>query len=682
MKIKYPDTKKQPVTDNLHGHEVVDSYRWLEESGDSSVKAWTKEQNSATDDILRSTGLLDEYEKLISKGFHVDDVGAPLQRGDRYFWYQRLSGQDLGEVYYKDGLEGDPVLLIDLKSVREDNATSLDYWYVSRDGKLIAYGISECGDEMATLRVKDVDKNEDTQDVITRARYSSVAWLPDSTGFYYDRCPNRGEVPENEEHMHTKMYFHKLGEDPSKDKLIFGEGRPADDMLYSYQLSADARYLYFVVAKNWNTNAVYRYDAQEEATQIVIEDGSALAFPLTLGDYIYIQTDLDANKYKLLRTKVNEEKHPDLKDWELVIDEEEHLLEYVNATKDRLLVTYLIDGAKEIYSMKYDGSQKKKIPTPDNSMAWVRCSKYESDFYLTVTSMSFPRRTLRYDSLNDSYEPYWSQETPYDSESFRVDKEWATSKDGTKLPIYIVSRKDSPKDKPAPTVLWGYGCHGISESPSYVSAWMPWVDKGGRYAIAIIRGGGEYGEQWHMDGSLANKQNTFDDFIACAERLKDVGYTSKDELAIHGGSNGGLMVGAVMTQQPDICRAVICEVPVLDLYRYHKFLIAGRWVYEFGDPEKAEEFEWLRKWSPYHNVKMDVEYPSVFFVTGENDTRVHPLHAKKMAAIMQSTSSSSPVLLRVEDKSGHNGGSSVSKAIKSKAELAAYADWQLGLSNK
>lgn len=679
MKWKYPVSKIDPVIDNLHSYKVVDNYRWLENGDSQEVKKWVAEQNKFSLNIIKQNGHFDIFHDELAEHFEIPMFSNPIPVKGMYFWQERRPGQDQWVIYVKEGLDGKPKPLVDPNGMKKDNTVSIDYWYVSPNGTYLAYGLSEGGDEITTLYIKQVASGEDLKDKVLNAQFSELQWLPDETGFFYTRGPRPGTVPKDEERYHVKVFFHKLGTNPDNDELIFGKDRPKDDMI-GLTLSLDGRYLGISVFQNWNRNDLYLYDTSTKLVTTLIEGLDAQFSIFSTEDRFLLKTNLDAENYKILTTPIGNVPKS-INDWQEFIPESENLLDWFSITADKILVGYMVDACDEVKLFNYDGKELGKLPLPAfSSIAGIGCRRQEKEFFFGITNFFSPKVIYQCDPVTNEYIEYRRNDEPLNPVNYVVKQEWATSKDGVKFPMFIMHHKEVILDGKNPTILYGYGCHGISQTPSFLRSYIPWFKRKGVFVIANIRGGGEYGEQWHRDGSLDKKQNTFDDFIAAAEYLIDTKITNPKLLGIMGGSNGGLMVGAVMTQRPELFNAVVCRVPVLDLYRFHKFLIAGRWVHEFGDPEKANEFEWLRKWSPYHHVQSGIEYPNVLFTTANKDTRVAPLHAWKMTALLQANNKKNVVLLRTEMEAGHGPGKPIKKAVESQAYTLAFLAWELGLN--
>lgn len=557
---------------------------------------------------------------------------------------------------------------------------TLDYWKPSRSGKYVAYGLSEGGDEMATIHVKDVEKNEDLPDTIVNCRHSSIRWLPDDSAFFYTCNPRKGTVPKGEEHLHTKVYLHRLGDDSDVDQLIFGEGRPKDDMI-NLSISIDGRYLGIEVRSTWTENDVYIYDRSTEIMRPIISGIPANFSVRFLNDKILMHTDYKANNYRLISTGLDDLYKP-IDEWREFIGKRGSLLQSVNITKDRILVEYLVNACSEITAFDHDGLEVGKIPLPAfSSLSSISTNREESEFFYAVESFTFPVKIYHFDPSKGTGSIYRETDNPVDPSSYEVRQEWFVSKDETRVPMFVFYKKGIVQDGHNPLILYGYGGFGDNQKPGFMRNWVPWLERGGVFAIANIRGGGEFGERWHKDGIKKNKQNSFDDFIAAAEHLISMKYTDSAHLGILGGSNGGLLVTAVAIQRLDLFRAVCSRVPLTDMIRFQKFGMALRWIHEYGDPTVKEDFERIMTWSPYHNVKESVEYPHFLFTTADNDTRVNPLHARKMTAALQAANKENKVFLFTEMDAGHGSGKPISKIIDSQALTLSFFSQNLGLAN-
>lgn len=677
ISMEIPQTKKEKIVDEINGISIADPYRWLEDGNSKEVADWIGAQNQYTDSILRNENQSKLSGELI-KNFKVVNFSNPVPVKGRYFYTERQPDEDQMVLYVKDGLDGMPKKLVDPNRKREGNTITIDYWFPGWTGKYVVYGLSEGGDEMATLYVMNVDKNENLPEKIVRCRYSSVRWLPDDSGFFYTRNPRPGTVPKNEEHLHSKVYFHKLGDNPENDKLIFGHDRPKDDMV-NISLSLDGRFLAIHVSQKWTENEIYIYDGQKEII-IPLIVGIPAKFSLQfLNDKAILHTNYKANNYKILFTQLSDLfKKTD--EWQEFFPEQENLLESVAITADKILLEYLVNACSEITTLDHFGKEIGKVPLSQfSSLAGISTRRTEKEFFYGLESFTFPKIVYRFDPKTQQYEKYKATDNPINPDNYIIKQEWYSSKDETKVPIFIFHKREITLKGKNPTILYGYGGFASNETPMFMRSWVSWIERNGVFAVANIRGGGEFGEKWHKTGIKENKQNSFDDFISAAEYLISQKYTDTDHLGILGGSNGGLLVSAVAVQRPDLFKAVCSRVPLTDMIRFPKFGIAVRWVHEYGNPEIKNDLEKILKWSPYHNVKNDVEYPNILFTTADKDTRVDPLHARKMTALLQSINKKNKVLLFTEIEAGHGQGKPISKTIELQSLVLTFFAQELGL---
>jgi prolyl oligopeptidase len=671
-----PESKREDVEEKIGGRMIADPYRWLEDAAQPEVRQWIKRQNEYANSFLRSARQK-AFAGELAKDFEVTTFSNPLYVNGRYFYTERRPGEDQAALYVRYGLEGEPIKLIDPNGKRDGNTVSLDYWVPHREGNLVAYGLSEGGDEMATLRILDVQKKNDLPDEIVRCRYSSIRWLPDGSGFFYTRNPRPGTVPKNEEHLYTRVYLHKLGDDSASDELVFGEGRPKDDMI-TLSLSLDGRSLAIHVSREWTENEIYLYDAEAKSVEPLVVGISALFSLRFLTDKVIVCTNYLANNGRILSAPLGE-MHKSIGQWKEFVPEKEYVLDFMAATKDKILLGYLVNACARVVVLDHTGKEIGNIPLPEySSMGGVTGMATESEFSYGVESFAFPRIFYRYAPVTDTYSIYRKTESPIDPGQYETKQEWFVSKDGTKVPMFIFHKKGIALGT-APTILYGYGGFGSNEVPSFMRNWIPWVVHGGIFAIANIRGGAEFGEKWHINGIKEKKQNSFDDFIAAAEYLIAQKYTDPKHLGILGGSNGGLLVSAVSVQRPNLFGAVCAKVPLTDMVRFPKFGMAVRWVHEYGDPADHADLARILEWSPYHNVKSGVEYPPMLFTVGDRDTRVDPLHARKMAAMLQSVNKKNPIFIYTETDAGHGAGKPVSKIVDMQSLMLAFFGDELGM---
>ncbi len=685
MTATVPQTRVEPVTDVLHGEEIVDPYRWLEEDDSAETRAWTEAQNRYTAAVLdRLPGrdaLRDRLARLMQAGF----VMSPAVRGERVFFVKREGEQNQPLLYVRDG-QGTRVL-VDPNQLSEEGTIALDWWYPSPDGARVAYGTSSSGDERSTLRVVDVATGRVEAVAIPDTRFSSVAWAPDGAAFYYTRMPARGSVPPGEEDYHQRVRYHRLGADPEADPVVFGEGRAGEDR-YTVDLSPDGRWLVVVASQGWVKSEVYLKDvhAADDAGFVPVVAGrDALYSAQALDDRLYLLTNDEAPNYRVFAV---DPEHPAREAWREVVPEGDAALQSCLAVGPRLVLGYSRDATSELRLAGRDGERVLDGPLPLPGLGTVSEIDGEPDgaeVYFTYTSFFDPPGVYRCDlaAAEPRPEPYERVAAPLDPADLVAEQVWYTSRDGTRVPMFLLHRRDLARDGQNPTVLTGYGGFNVPLTPAYNAGFLDWIARGGVIAQPSLRGGSEYGERWHRAGMRGNKQNVFDDFLAAAEWLIANRYTSPERLGIRGGSNGGLLVGAALTQRPDLFRAVVCAVPLLDMLRYHRFLIARLWIPEYGSADDPEEYRWLRAYSPYHHVEEGTRYPAVLLTAAESDSRVHPLHARKMAALLQAATASDPaehpILLRLETKAGHGAGKPQTKVLDEQVDVWSFFGWQLGL---
>ena len=675
MQIPTSITKKIPTTELIHGKTIIDDYRWLEDTNDPDVKSWIKSQNNFTNSILNKQSDYDAWKRKVEKFIRLEKYGMPVRRNGTTFYSYQSATADLPVVVVIDK-NGTKRSLLDLTKLNKNKSINLDFWLPSHDGKLLAYGVSQNGSEISTLKIRDVATGKDINDEILNVT-GSINWLDDSKSFFYDRGPKPGTVPEDKLRMNDKLYHHKLGDLVENDVLIFGEGRSAEDM-FNVNRRFGAPYLSISVSSAWSTNEIYLYNIENGQTIPLFVDSNARFDVESLVDRIIISTNLDAPNSRIIcimHDKIDNNTH----EYTTLIPESDVLIDYVSISKSRIFVGYLRDASIETEVYDYFGKKTGKLPSPDICENYAYASSLDDEIYYSVQTMVQSGTIYKLDAIKLESTEYYYQKLPHNPDDYVIKREWAISKDGTRLPIFIVHKKNLIKNSKTPTLLTGYGGFNNSSVPSYLYSNMAWLESGGIYVETVLRGGGEYGERWHRDGMLDKKQNTFDDFIACAEYLQSHKYTDSEHIAIYGGSNGGLLVGAVSMQRPDLFKAVVCAVPLLDMIHFQTLLIASRWMAEYGDPKKQADFNNIIKWSPYHNVDDNIKYPSFFIRTSDHDTRVHPMHSLKMTAKLQNVNSPNITLLRVEKDSGHTASRPRSQIIKTVTEQLIFIAWQLGL---
>jgi len=675
-----PPTRTDDVVDVLHGIEVPDPYRWLEDQEAPETRAWIDAQNAYTDSVLADLPGRDALSRRFTELLKTDTVSFPTVRGNRYFYSKRKADQDLRVIYLRDGEDGEEQVLIDPHPWSEDHSVSAGVLDISRDGTLLAYSVREGGEDEMTIKLFDVDARADLPDALPKSLYFSLAITPDNRGFYYVHQGEDG----------PRIYYHALGADRATDVKLFGDGYGREKILIA-SLAEDGRYLTVNVfyGSSADQSEVYLADlgASDPASGIsfqpVVTDVPARFVGETAGGRLYIQSNWEAPNNRIFAV---DPAHLAREAWtEIVPTREDAVIEGFSPAAGRLFVNYLQDVKSRVVAFQPDGTEIGEIAFDTLGSVSGVGGPWEGDqAFFAFSSFAVPTTIYRYHPASGEREVWDRSEVPIDPERFEVSQVWFHSKDGTRVPMFLVHGKGLKLDGTHPTLLTGYGGFNVALSPFFSAAAAVWVEQGGVYAVANLRGGGEFGEEWHKAGMQAHKQNVFDDFIAAAEWLIAEGYTRPEKLAVSGGSNGGLLVGALLTQRPDLVRAVICSYPLLDMVRYHQFLVAGYWVPEYGSSEAPDLFPVLLAYSPYHNVRPGVDYPAVLFITGDGDTRVAPLHARKMAARVQAVNpvDSEPVLLRYHIKAGHSGGEPISEQIDNLTESYSFLLWQLGESGK
>jgi prolyl oligopeptidase len=683
-----PKAKVAPVEDTVQGHKIVDRYRYLENANDPDTKLYVEEELSYTRSMLDPLPGRDKINARLSQLLEIGTVGAPQMGGKYYFHTRREGNQNQPILYVREGVNGDDRVLVDVNRMSADGTVALDWWYASEDGKYVAYGTSPSGSEISTLRVIETASGKLLPDAIERTRAASLAWKRDNSGFFYTRYPKKGDVAAGEEVYHRHVFYHALGADPAGDPLIFGEGRDPESWP-NINLSEDGRWLLIDEEHGWTKTELFLKDLTSENPPVEITVGKDFLY---IADFfagkLYITCNEDAPHYRVF---VADTGNPKRENWKELIPQTDDVLQNAAVTGGKLLAQYQHNATSQLKLFALDGKKLGDIPLPAIGDVFGVSGKYDRDeIFFGFQSFTVPPSIYRVDLTDvkgaEVKSALWAKVNApsIDPSAYEVQQVWYSSKDGTKVPMFIVGKKGIEKNGKNPTLLTGYGGFNVSLTPAFSRGSYLWMEHGGIYAVANLRGGSEFGEDWHRAGMLEKKQNVFDDFIAAGEYLIAQKYTDKDHLAIEGGSNGGLLMGAMITQRPDLFRAVVCAVPLLDMLRYQNFQIAKLWIPEYGSAEDAKQFDWLYAYSPYHHVKPGQEYPAILFMTGDTDTRVDPMHAKKMAALMQAeakngASQQRPILLRIETKAGHGQGKPVAKQIEESTDVYSFLFWQLGV---
>ena len=686
-----PPTEQRPVVDNYHGQEVVDKFRWLEDGTSEEVKNWTKLQNAHTDSHLKTIPQREQVVERLTELFSGKNATEPYSVGGREFVYKREAGQNQAALYMKNA-EGAFEAVLDPNKWSDQGTEALDWMYHSPNGKYIAYGRSSGGDEWSRLHVLNLETKQETGEVIPRTRAASLAWESDESGFYYTRYPEPGSVPEGEEDYHRHVFHHELGQDPANDPKIYGEGLPKEAWT-SIDLSDDNKKLLLSVSQGWTRTDLLVQDLESGERTVIHEgkDGQSQAQFIEDGKKLQILTTLDAPRGRLVEVDLA---NPTEGNWkELLPQDPEATLQAVERVDGKVYANYLRDAHSEV-SVFTPGSDNSKLQSQGKvelpGIGTVSGMKKTDDGKLRFeyASYNFPNATMELDPAKSKPEVKSQNEVPFNFQDYEVKQEFFRSVDGEKVPMFIVHKKGLEPDGNTPTLLYGYGGFDVSLTPGFSKSTAHWLEQGGIYAVATLRGGGEYGAEWHEAGMLEKKQNVFDDFISAGQHLVTAGYTKPEKMAVAGGSNGGLLTGAAVTQAPELMEAAIVAVPLLDMVRYDEFGIAKLWRAEYGSSNNEAQFEYIRDYSPYQNVESKLErlgqpYPATLLMAGEKDSRTDPLHARKMTAELQlaqgADQAAAPILLRVEADAGHGAGKPIGKVVEAEADKWIFLQQQLGM---
>ncbi|HUH05402.1 MAG TPA: prolyl oligopeptidase family serine peptidase [Kofleriaceae bacterium] len=674
-----PPTRRGDDADLLHGERIEDPYRWLEDAAAPDVRAWMDAQDAHA---RRSIAALPEREQLLAgfrRLFYYDAVSSPERRGTRYFYTRKHHDREKNVVYVRDGAAEERVLF-DPNTLSEDGTVSLGVWVPSHDGRLVAYALRANNADAATLHVRDVDAGTDLpDDVIAGAKYAHPSWLPDGSGFYYTRLPDDPAIAIADLPGHAEVCFHAIGTAASADRVVHPATGNAESFIHG-EVSRDGRLLVVSIQHGWSSTDVYVAE-RERADDVfapLVAGFDALYEVIAHGDALYIHTNEGAPRYRVMRAALDALHHDA---WTELIAEDEATLESVRVVGGYLVCRYLRDARSELHVRGLEGQPVRQIDLPDlGTVTELTGEPDGAEIFYAFTSFTDPGKIFRLELPGGAPERWATVELDVDTSNIVCDQVRFRSRDGTEVPMFIIHRRDlTPANGPRPTILYGYGGFNVSLTPAFSPRPLPWLERGGVYAIPNLRGGGEYGEAWHRAGMLANKQNVFDDFIAAAEHLIASGWTTPDRLAIHGGSNGGLLVGAAMTQRPELFRAVVCAVPLLDMLRYHLFGSGRTWIPEYGSADDDDLYPVLRAYSPQQAVTESTAYPALLMLAADSDDRVDPMHARKfVAAIRHATTSPHPVLLRIERNAGHGGADMVKQMVEQAADTYAFLFDQLG----
>lgn len=679
-KIEYPATRKVDVVDDFFGTAVRDPYRWLEDADDPEVLAWTGEQHDLATEMLTSMPGRDTFARRLREVWDYPKFEIPRKRGDRLFFMRNDGLQNQPILYVQEG-DSEARVLVDPNGLSDDGTVAINDWQATGDGRLVMYALAERGLDWVEFRIMDVESGKDLDDQLDKLKFSSAAWRKDGSGFYYSRYTDGepDEGPANPE-VTYQLYFHKLGTDQADDKLIYDEpGRKG--VQYTAQVSTDERFL--ILRIDWESRIANRLfyrpiDSESDFVRLFDELDAEYRFIGSDGDIFYILTTFGALNWRVIAVDIN---NPASENWVDAVPESEEAIAGVAIVNQQFVVTAMRSARHVIKIYNKDGSFDRELAMPslgsvgERAHAGAHGGADDDSMFIAWTSFLQPTEILQYDFASGELQPFFESTAPsFDPERYETTQAFCPSKDGTMVPIFITAKKELELNGDNPVIMFAYGGYHFSQPPSYRS-WLPvWLENGGIFVIANIRGGGEYGEAWHRAGMFAGRQNTYDDIHGAAEYLIENGYTSKSKLAIEGISNGGLLVAVCMLQRPDLYGAILCHVPTIDMLRFKYFTSGRYWTHEYGDAESSKEhFELLTAYGPLHNIRAGQAYPPILILTADHDDRVVPMHSKKLAAALQhANETDNVILLRVQTRAGHSLGKPTWKRIEEQVDICAF----------
>ena len=665
-----PPTEAKPVTDNFAGLTLTDPYRWLEDGKSPQTRAWIDAQMRYTKGYLSQVKIRPEIGKRLAELERVEDFSFPDERHGNYFFTKRLPDENQASIYMRHGLHGADERLIDALKLSTDQNTSVHIEDISKDGSLMVYGIREGGADEQTVHLLDIKTGRDLPDTLPKARYFGVQLSPDNQGLYYSKVEPTGA---------SSVFYHRLNTSVDSDQLIFGKKFNDDTFgpmdLIQTEVTENNRYLLITVGHGvpFSRVDIYVKDLRtaDSPMRVMVHGIDNQFYPVNHDDDLYIMTDYQAPNYRVVKIDIND---PAPEHWKTVIPESKDVISYATIVGGKLFVTGLHDVITVTRIFTLEGKQTGTVTYPTIGSASPMFGRHESqDGFYSFESFTIPPTIYHYDVATGKTDIFAKPKVPFASDEYEVQQVFYKSKDGTRIPMFISSKKALKRDGSAPALMWAYGGFSVSLTPEWNPEYAWWLEKGGYFAQPNLRGGGEYGENWHKAGMFEHKQNVFDDFFAAAEYLISNHYTTTARLAIRGRSNGGLLMGAAITQRPDLFGAIWCGYPLLDMTRFQKFLVGAWWTTEYGSPDDPKQFDYLVKYSPYQNVEPGTKYPAIMFNTGDSDTRVDPLHARKMTAKMQAEDGSNrPILLHYETQAGHSSGVSIRQKVQDTADELTF----------
>jgi prolyl oligopeptidase len=680
--MTYPHAEKVDQKDNYHGTLVADPYRWLEDDNSAQTKAWVEAENKVTFDYLEKIPEREAIKRRLTELWNYERFGVPFKEGGRYFITRNDGLQNQSMLYTMSSLDAEPAVLLDPNTLSADGTVALEGYEVSDDGNLLAYGLARAGSDWQEWHVRDVRTGKDLPDTVNWVKFSGASWSKDNQGFFYSRYdePKKVETLKGVNYFH-KLYYHHLGTAQAEDKLIYN--RPGQkEWGFNGGVTEDGHYLGIHVSQGADRkNRFYYRDlrkAQSPVVELLNDFDAAYDFIGNSGAVFYFKTDLAAPRGRVIAIDITK---PERANWREIIPQAGDALEGASLVNDQFIATYLRDAHSVVKIYGRDGTFVREVELPGlGSAGGFGGKQKDTETFYSYTSFTTPGTIYRYDLKTGTSTVFRQPKVPFNSADYETRQVFYHSKDGTRVPMFITSRKGTKLDGNNPTYLYGYGGFDISITPSYSPAIAAWLEMGGVFAVANLRGGGEYGEDWHQAGMKLKKQNVFDDFIAAGEWLVANHYTRREKLAIGGGSNGGLLVGACLTQRPDLFGAALPAVGVMDMLRFNKFTIGWAWESDYGSAENAEEFKALYAYSPLHNIRPGTKYPATFITTGDHDDRVVPAHSFKFAATLQAAQAGAkPVLIRIETRAGHGAGKPTTKIIQEAADKWSFMVHELGM---
>ena len=682
QKPAYPKAAKTDVVDTYFGTAVPDPYRWLENDTSEATAAWVAAENKVTDEYLSKIPFRSALLKRLTALSDYERMSLPDKTKGKYYFYKNDGLQNQDVLYVQDSLDGEPRVLLDPNKLSADGTVALTGTSLSHDGRYMAYTISRSGSDWTEIFVIDAQTGRQLDDHIVWAKFTGASWHGD--GFYYSAydAPEKGKEYSNVNERH-KIYYHKIGTPQTADRLVY-ENKDYPKRFYTAGVSEDETTMFVYESGEGNGNGLYMKDLTKPDAQLtpMATDMRYMHVPIeTVDGRTYIYTNYGAPKYRIMAATADK---PSAADWQEIVPEGDAVLSGASVIGGRLILTYNKDVADHAYVYTLDGRMMHEVKLPSLGSVAFSGSKDDKECFLAFTSFTSPGTSYKYDIEANTYTLLRKSKADFDPSGYVTEQIFYPSKDGTKIPMFLTYKKGLKKDGRNPVLIYGYGGFNISLPPTFSTSRIPFIENGGIYVQTNLRGGGEYGEQWHLAGTKMRKQNVFDDFIAAAEWLIANHYTDKDKIAIMGGSNGGLLVGACMTQRPDLYRVAVPQVGVMDMLRYHKFTIGWNWAGDYGTSEDSKEmFEYLKGYSPLHNLKPGTAYPATLVTTADHDDRVVPAHSFKFAATLQECNAGpNPTLIRIDSKAGHGAGKPMSKVLEEQADIYGFIMYNLGMDYK